>query len=202
MYADLRDFIHDLERRGLLVRIKTQVDPNQEITIIQHRVLAAGGPALLFEKVKGSSYPLVTNLFGTPQRVALACGETPLVLGERLVQAAQQLIPPSFKGLWRQRHTLRRLLPVRLKKVAGGPVMETVSQPADLNKLPVLTCWPEDGGPFFTLPLVHTIDPKTGQGNLGIYRMQRFDAATTGMHWANFRGDVRARKLRPAWLVL
>ena len=83
MYLDLRAFIDDLERRGQLVRVPAEVDPNQEVTIIQHRVIASGGPALLFENIKGSPYRLVSNLFGTNQRVALACGEDPLALGER-----------------------------------------------------------------------------------------------------------------------
>jgi UbiD family decarboxylase len=188
MYSDLRAFIDDLERRGQLVRIKTEVDPNQEITVIQHRVIAAGGPALLFERVKGSPYRVVSNLFGTYQRVVLACGEDPLVLGERLARVVHQLMPPSLGNLWRARKDLLRLWPTRLRNVSGGPVLQTWEEPADLNRLPVLTCWPEDGGPFFTWPLVHTTDPATGQGNLGIYRLQRFDRSSTGMHWQIERG--------------
>jgi len=188
MYADLRAFIDDLERRGELVRVTAEVDPNQEITVIQHRVIAAGGPALLFERVKGSSHRVVSNLFGTYQRVALACGEDPLALGERLARVVHHLMPPSMGNLWRARKDLLRLLPARMRKVSGGPVMQSLNEPADLNRLPVLTCWPEDGGPFFTLPLVHTTDPVSGQGNLGIYRLQRFDAGSTGMHWQIEKG--------------
>ena len=188
MYTDLRRFIQELERRGLLVRIKTEVDPNQEITIIQHRVLATQGPALLFERVKGSPYRVVSNLFGTRQRVALACGEDPWELGQRLPRILRQLMPPSMGNLWRIRRDLLRMVHVRMRRVSRGPVLETVTDPADLNRLPVLTCWPEDGGPFMTLPLVHTVDPLTGQGNLGIYRLQRFDASATGMHWQIEKG--------------
>jgi len=188
MFADLREFLLDLERRGQLVRIKREVDPDQEITVIQHRVIAAQGPALLFERVKGSPYRVVSNLFGTRERVALACGAEPEELGRRLARVVHHLMPPSLGNLWRMRRDLRRLLPVRLRRVSRGPVLETCTQPADLNRLPVLTCWPEDGGPFFTLPLVHTTDPETGQGNLGIYRLQRFDALSTGMHWQIERG--------------
>jgi UbiD family decarboxylase len=188
MYTDLRAFIQDLERRGQLVRITREVDPDQEITIIQHRVIAAQGPALLFERVKGSSYRVVSNLFGTRQRVALACGAEPRELGQRLARVVHHLMPPSLGNLWRTRKDLLRLWPTRLRRVSGGPVLETQTQPADLDKLPVLTCWPGDGGPFFTLPLVHTVDPESGQGNLGIYRLQRFDAASTGMHWQIERG--------------
>jgi UbiD family decarboxylase len=188
MYPDLRAFIDDLEHRGQLIRVKAEVDPNQEITIIQHRVISAGGPALLFEHVKGSSYRLVSNLFGTYQRVALACGEDPMVLGERLARMVHQLMPPSLANLWRNRRELLRLWPMRMRNVSKGPVLETTTEPADLNRLPVLTCWPKDGGPFFTWPLVHTIDPATGQGNLGVYRLQRFDLSSTGMHWQIERG--------------
>jgi 4-hydroxybenzoate decarboxylase subunit C len=187
-YIDLRSFLYDLEHRGELVRVSREVDPDQEITIIQHRVLAAGGPALLFERVKGSPYRVVTNLFGTRRRVALACGEEPAALGARLGRVVRGFMPPSLASLWRMRRDLRGLTAVRLRRRMNGPVLETVTQTPDLNTLPVLTCWPEDGGPFFTLPLVHTVDPETGQGNLGMYRLQRFDATTTGMHWQIERG--------------
>lgn len=188
MYADLRAFLHDLERHGELVRISAEVDPDQEITAIQHRVIAAGGPALLFERVKGSPFRVVSNLFGTPRRVAMACGAPPAELGRRLACIGHHLMPPSLKGLWRARGDLRKLSVVRMRRVKRGPVLDHAIEPADLTQLPVLTCWPEDGGPFFTLPLVHTIDPLSGQGNLGIYRMQRFDAVSTGMHWQIEKG--------------
>lgn len=199
MYRDLRAFIADLERRGDLVRVRKEVDPNQEITVIQHRVIAAGGPALLFEKVKGSPYRLASNLLGTPQRVALACGASPRELGERLARIAHKMMPPSLKNLWQARSDLKRLLPMRMRRLDHGPILSRPMDPPDLNQLPVLTCWPEDGGPFFTLPLVHTVDPETGQGNLGIYRLQRFDANTTGMHWqiekgGGFHFDKATRK--------
>ena len=187
-YLDLRSFLSDLERRGELVRISREVDPNQEITVIQHRVLAAGGPALLFERVKGSPYRVVTNLFGTARRVALVCGEHPAAVGARLGRIVQALMPPSPATLWRLRRDLYGLTAMRLRRRRSGPVLETVTQPPDLNALPVLTSWPDDGGPFFTLPLVHTVDPENGQGNLGMYRLQRFDRSTTGMHWQIERG--------------
>lgn len=188
MFDSLRAFLDELERRGQLTRIQAEVDPNQEITIIQHRVIDARGPALLFEHVKGSDYRLVGNLFGTPERIALACGQSPGVLGERLARVLHHLMPPSLGRLWRARSDLMRLWPTRLRSVSNGPVLETISEPPDLERLPVLTCWPEDGGPFFTWPLVHTTDPENGQGNLGIYRLQRFDGQSTGMHWQIERG--------------
>jgi 4-hydroxybenzoate decarboxylase subunit C len=188
MHIDLRAFLADLEKRGELARVPVEVDPDQEVTVIHHRVIAAGGPALLFERVKGSPYRMVTNLFGTPQRVALACGRSPAELGDRLARAVMHLMPPTLKNVWAARRDLRHLLPARLRAVSQGPVMERAQASADLMRLPVLTCWPEDGGPFFTLPLVHTLDPETGQGNLGIYRLQRFDARSTGMHWQIEKG--------------
>lgn len=209
MYPDMRAFISDLERRGDLVRVKAEVDPDQEITIIQHRVIAANGPALLFERVKGSPHPIVSNLFGTRRRVALVCGASPGELGERLVRVAHASMPPRLSGLWGVRNDIRRLLPMRMRQVKRGPIMDRCTEPPDLNRLPVLTCWPHDGGPFFTLPLVHTVDPLTGQGNLGIYRLQRFDAVTTGMHWQiekgggfHFHQAVRMGKSLPVSVIL
>lgn len=209
MYTDLRSFLSDLEKRGQLVRISAEVDPNQEITIIQHRVMASNGPALLFERIKGSPYRVVSNLFGTPQRVALACGASPRELGERLTRVAHQLMPPSLSGVWSARKDLWRLLPMRMRQVKIGPILDNCMQPPDLMQLPVLTCWPDDGGPFFTLPLVHTTDPDTGQGNLGIYRLQRFDAHCTGMHWQiekgggfHFHQAMRADRPLPVSVIL
>lgn len=187
--TDLRAFIRQLEASGDLVRIQAPVDADQEITIIQHRVMANdGGPALLFENVKGSPYRLVSNLFGTMDRVEQIFGGDPARVGEGILGLAERLMPPSLTGLWRSRRDLLPLINARFKRVGSGPVLETVTTPPRLDRLPVLTCWPEDGGPFFTLPLVHTRDPETGQGNLGMYRLQRFGSATTGMHWQIERG--------------
>lgn len=187
-FADLRDFLAHLEKAGELARIRVPVDPNQEMTIIQHRTMAAGGPALLFENVCGSPYRVVTNLFGTRRRADLAFGGDPAMLGQRVLRLSRTLMPPSIKGIVRARRDLMALSRARLRKVATGPVMDTVSGVPDLNRLPVLVCWPEDGGPFFTLPLVHTTDPEDGTGNLGIYRLQRFDSCSTGMHWQIEKG--------------
>ena len=187
-FPDLRAFLRHLEAEGDLVRISAEVDPDQEVTIIQHRVLAAAGPALLFERVKGSPYRLATNLFGTPGRVAAAFGRPPGDIGEQISSLAHRLMPPSLRSLWAVRKPLRRVLSARLRNVRSGPVLADCFEPPDLDRLPCLTCWPLDGGAFFTLPLVHTIDPKTGVGNLGIYRLQRFDAVSTGMHWQIEKG--------------
>lgn len=187
-FISLRSFIRHLEAIGELVRVRAPVDPNQEITIILHRVLAQKGPALLFENIKGSSHRLVANLFGTKKRVDMVFGGPPAQLGERLLKIFEKMMPPSLRNLWKLRQDLLPLAHMRLRKVSRGPVIEHIQTSPDINKLPVLTCWPEDGGPFFTLPLVHTVDPLTGRGNLGIYRLQRFDGQSTGMHWQIEKG--------------
>jgi UbiD family decarboxylase len=187
-FRDLREFIDTLEKKGDLVRIQAEVDPNQEITIIQHKVLAAGGPALLFENVKGSPYRLVSNLYGTPERVQMVFGRNPREIGEELASMKDEMMPPTPSKLWNRRSTIKTVLDMRMKTVRSGPILETVHEPANLMQLPVLKCWPLDGGDFFTLPLVHTIDPETGGGNLGMYRMQRYDDASTGMHWQIEKG--------------
>ncbi len=187
-FRDLRQFIEALESCGQLARIKVPVDPVQEVTVIQHRVLRAGGPALLFENVIGAGYRLLTNLFGTSRRVDMVFGMPPERLGKLLAGAARQMLPPSLSGLWRCRQAVKRVAMARMRRVSRAPVMEKIIRPPDITRLPVLTCWPEDGGPFFTLPLVHTTDPVSGQGNLGIYRMQVFDETSTGMHWQIEKG--------------
>ncbi len=187
-FRDLREFIAALEAKGELVRIKAEVDADQEITIIQHKVLAAGGPALLFENVKGSPYRLVSNLYGTPERVQMVFGRDPREIGEELASMKDEMMPPTLSKLWKRRRTIKTALDMRMKTVRSGPVLETCHEPANLMQLPVLKCWPLDGGHFFTLPLVHTADPETGGGNLGMYRLQRYDDSSTGMHWQIEKG--------------
>lgn len=186
--TDLRSFLKQLEDEGELVRVAVEVDPDQDITIIQHRVLAKAGPALLFERVKGSPHRLVSNLYGTPRRVEMAFGRPPAEIGAELVRVAERLMPPTLSGAWAERAALWHLAKARLRTVRSGPILETCVTPPRLDLLPVLKCWPLDGGPFLTLPLVHTVDPRTGAGNLGIYRLQRFDATSTGMHWQIEKG--------------
>ncbi|BBO73812.1 hypothetical protein DSCW_12290 [Desulfosarcina widdelii] len=208
-FVDLRAFLEHLERNGELARIRVPVDPDQEITVIQHRVIARGGPALLFENVVGSNYRVVSNLFGTRQRTSLAFGGDPALLGERVFRLSRNLMPPGLRGIFRSRRDLMALSSARMRTVRQGPVLETIQTTPDLNRLPVLTCWPEDGGPFFTLPLVHTTDPENGTGNLGMYRLQRFDSRSTGMHWQiekgggfHFHKAVAKKRPMPVSVVL
>lgn len=180
--VDLRAFLQVLRREGELVEIDAQVDPDLEAAEVHRRVIAAGGPAILFKNVKGSPWPTVTNLFGTQRRVELAFGKRPLELVERLAQVPHTLLPPSLGKLWQHRDLLGSLLKVGRKRVARGPGLAAQDSPAGLNRLPLLRTWKEDGGPFVTLPLVYTEHPDGLGSNLGMYRVQRFDDNTTGLH--------------------
>src|SRR6185503_2643362 len=163
-------------------------DPYLELAEIHRRVIEQGGPALLFRRVKGSSYPVVTNLFGTNRRIDLAFGPKPEALVRDLVQIAESVLPPKPAELWKHRSVGRDLLKLGTKNTNRSPVTQVVDRPARLNDLPVLTTWQEDGGPFITLPLVYTENPTTKKHNLGIYRLQVFDSSSTGLHWQIQKG--------------
>lgn len=184
---DLRTFLEAVERAGELRRVRVPVDPALEITEICQRVIREGGPALLFENVDGADFPLAINLFGSAKRVELALGRPPAEIGESLFSLAKEMNPPSFRKILRRAGDLARMRGMKPGLRRGGPVRE-VSEAPQLDRMPVLTCWPDDGGPFYTFPLVHTRSPRDGSLNVGIYRMQRFDAATTGMHWQIGKG--------------
>ena len=151
-------------------------------------MIAAGGPALLFTNVKGSGFRLVTNLFGTARRAEMAFGERPLRLIRRLVHLAETILPPTPGKLWDARDVGGELFKVGTRRVQSGPVVDRVTSDVRLDRLPALTCWPEDGGPFITLPLVYTTHPDRPGHNLGMYRMQIYDARSTGMHWQIGKG--------------
>ncbi len=168
--------------------MEASVDSHLEAAEIHRRVIAAGGPALLFNNVARSDFRLVTNLFGTARRAERAFGERPLRLVRRLVELAETLLPPSPAALWDARDIARDLIKVGTRKVPKGPVIEQVTSNVRLDRLPALTCWPEDGGPFITLPLVYTTHPDRRGHNLGMYRMQVYDAQTTGIHWQIGKG--------------
>jgi 4-hydroxybenzoate decarboxylase subunit C len=188
-FPDLRSFIENLRREGDLVTVEAPVNARLEAAEIHRRVIAAGGPALLFTKVAGADLPLVTNLFGTARRAEKAFGRRPLRLVRRLVELAETLLPPTPRKLWAARDVAREALRIGLRRGRGGPVTEVVTSDVDLRRLPVLTCWPEDGGPFVTLPLVYTEPPdRKGAPNLAIYRLQVHDPRTTGMHWQIGKG--------------
>lgn len=188
MHRNLRGFLKLLARERDLIEIETEVDPYLELAEVHRRVIACGGPALLFNRVKGSSYPVVTNLFGTAHRIELAFGAKPEALVRELVQVVESLLPPKPSHLWQHRALALEALKLGTKRVRRAPITEVVERPARLDQLPILTTWQEDGGPFITLPLVYTEHPSTHKHNLGMYRVQRYDAETTGLHWQIHKG--------------
>jgi UbiD family decarboxylase len=187
-FPDLRTFIDRLRRDGDLVTIDAPVDPRLEVAEIHRRVIAAGGPALLFTNVARSRFRLATNLFGTARRAELAFGERPLRLIRRLVELAETALPPTPSVLWGARDVAREAFRIGMRKVSSGPIAENVTLEIGLGDLPAITSWPEDAGPFITLPLVYTTHPARRGHNLGMYRMQVHDARTTGMHWQIGKG--------------
>ncbi|MBQ4164411.1 MAG: menaquinone biosynthesis decarboxylase [Turicibacter sp.] len=184
-FKDIQHFMRFLEDKGELVRIKTEVDADLEITEITDRVSKNFGKALLFENVKGSDYPVLINSMGSDERMSWALGVEKLDDLERdiadLINMQNYMkIPSLIKSI----PNLMRLLAVLPWKLPGkGACQEVIEHNPDLSTIPVLKCWPDDGGKFFTLPLVMTKDPDTGVQNTGMYRMQIFDKNTTGMHW-------------------
>ena len=184
-FKDLQTFIKELEKKGELVRIKAEVDPELEITEITDRVSKDYGPALLFENVKGSKYPVLINAMGTYERMAMALGVEKINdIGDGISEFIDM---SNYLGLMNKFKSLPKLsrmasvFPIKLP--TKGACQEVINHDPDLNELPILKCWPEDGGKFITLPLVTTIDPETGIQNMGMYRMQVYDKNTTGMHW-------------------
>jgi UbiD family decarboxylase len=188
MHPNLRSFIDLLERENDLVTIRAEVDPYLELAEVHRRVIERGGPALMFENVKGSRYPVVTNLFGTARRIELAFGPKPEALVREVVETAEALLPPRPAKLWQHRSLALEALKLGTRNTRRAPVTQVMDKPARLDELPVLTTWQEDGGPFLTLPLVYTEHPSTGKHNLGMYRVQRYDAHTTGLHWQIHKG--------------
>lgn len=187
-FPDLRAFIEQLRRNNDVVYVDATVSPVEEAAEIHRRVIAANGPALVFRNVTGAAFPLVTNLFGTATRAELAFGERPLRLIKRLVHLVETILPPTPAKIWDARDVGLELLKVGLKRGKGGPVTEVVTSDVRLDRLPAMTLWPEDGGPFVTLPLVFTQHPDGRGHNLGMYRLQVFDTQTTGMHWQIGKG--------------
>jgi 4-hydroxy-3-polyprenylbenzoate decarboxylase len=183
-YNSLHDFVQVLEQAGELNHIAHPVKAELEITEIADRVMKSGGPALLFENVVGKNIPLLINAFGSAKRMALALGVTDIEdIARELARLIQTRPPKSWKDKFQLLGELIKLAGIPPKTVKEGACQEIVNREPDLNMLPVLTCWPGDGGPFITLPMVFSKDPVKGTRNVGLYRMQVFDSRTTGMHW-------------------
>ncbi len=195
-HTDLRSFMTFLEQRGELKRISVEVDCHLEMTEICDRVLKGGGPALLFENVKGHATPVLANLFGTTTRVALAMGRESIEqlrdVGKLLAYLKEPEPPASFKALWAQRDTFKQVLNMPVDEVKNAPCQTVVLEgdDVDLAALPIQTCWPDDVGPLITWPLVVTRGPQKKRQNLGIYRMQVLGKNRAIMRWLPHRGGA------------
>ncbi|MEO8073506.1 MAG: UbiD family decarboxylase [Acidobacteriota bacterium] len=188
MHKNLRSFIETLRRENEIVEIEAEVDPYLEIAEIHRRIIEQQGKALFFKNVKNSIFPVVTNLFGTAKRIDLAFGKKPQEFVRNAVEMIEVLLPPKPKELWNYRQMAFDALKLGTKNVKNAPVLERFSIEPKLTEIPLLQLWHEDGGHFVTLPLVYTESPTSGKHNLGMYRIQRFDDTTTGIHWQIGKG--------------
>ncbi|MEM0350754.1 MAG: menaquinone biosynthesis decarboxylase [Archaeoglobaceae archaeon] len=180
-YRDLREFMERLEKENELARINTELSPILEITEVTNRVVKKGGKALLFERPKGYSIPVLTNVFGSEKRMLMALEVKSFdEIGNRIISILKKR-PSSIFDAIRSIEHFKDLLSMSPKKVKNAPCQEKRAE--SLEKFPILKCWPKDGGRFITLPVVITKDPISGELNAGVYRMQVFDEKTTGMHW-------------------
>lgn len=207
-YKDLREFVAELEKRGWLKRITTPVSCDLEITEITDRVSkreGAGNVALLFENVIGYDIPVLINAFGSMERMALALGVSTI---EDVADEIRTMLKLPYISLQNKLDVISIIPMIKRainfpKYVKNAPCQEIIERDPDLDKFPILRCWPQDGGPFITLPLVFTKNPATGKRNVGMYRLQKYDKKTTGMHWHihkngadNYRDTVSAGKHR------
>ena len=185
-YDDLRDFIRALEKTGELKRIPFEVDPYLEITEFADRSVKSGGPALLFEKPKGSDVPVLINAFASMRRMEIALEVSSV---EEVAAQISELLamqkPEGLLGKLKMLPKLAELGNIFPKMVSSGPCKEVIRRQGefDLKYFPILHCWPQDAGRFITLPMIFSRNPDTGKRNCGCYRLQVFDGATTGMHW-------------------
>lgn len=195
-FDDLRDFLAQLEAQGLLKRITHEIDPCLEMTEISDRTLKAGGPALLFENPKGYDTPVLTNLFGTTQRVALAMGKDNVAelreVGEWLAYLKEPEPPKGLKSLWEKLPIFKQVLNMPTKRVRNPDCQQVIMQgdQVDLTKLPVMTCWPGDVAPLITWGLTITKGPYKKRQNLGIYRQQLLGKNKIIMRWLSHRGGA------------
>jgi len=195
-YDDLSQFVADLEAAGELRRIGVPVDPVLEITEIADRVVKRRGPALLFEHPTGYDIPVLINAFGSWRRIKMALGADPDEVAAEIAELLKADPPTTLLDKVRMAPKLLRLASALPKTVRSAPCQEVVMNPPSLQALPILKCWPQDGGRFITLPLVFSHDPITGRRNVGMYRIQVFDDVTAGMHWQIHK--VGARHYRDA----
>ena len=198
MYADINDFIADLDRRRLLSRIRESVNPDLEIAAVTDRTckLPGGGPGLLFEQPTGFDIPVATNLFGSTERMCLALGTPSLdAVAKEIDEMMTPKMPAGMLDAFKMLPMLDRLRDLMPKTVKDAPCQEVVRRDGSLDELPILKTWPEDGGRYITLPLVITKDPESGARNIGIYRMQVFDGRTTGMHWQRHKGGAQHHRV-------
>jgi 4-hydroxy-3-polyprenylbenzoate decarboxylase len=196
-YENLSAFLKALEADGDLVRIAARVSPRLEIAEIADRAVKSGGPALLFENVEGSAMPVVINAFGSRSRMQRALDIASWEEWDARLDFFLDPKPPEgILGKLKALPKVGELASVFPKTVRSGPCQEVVAtgDAVDLSALPILTCWPQDAGPFITMPLVITKDPASGKTNVGMYRMQVYDRRTTGMHWQKHKdGAGQAR---------
>ena len=195
-YKDLRDFIAQLERKGELQRISLQIDPYLEMTEVCDRTLHMGGPALLFENPKGSSIPVLGNLFGTPRRVAMGMGEDSVnalrEIGKLLAFLKEPEAPKGFRDAWEKLPVFKQVMNMAPKIVGRAVCQENVIEApdVDLSTIPIQTCWPEDAGPLITWALVVTKGPHKERQNMGIYRQQVIGRNKVIMRWLAHRGGA------------
>jgi 4-hydroxy-3-polyprenylbenzoate decarboxylase len=213
-YKNLGEFVNDLDEAGDLVRISAQVDPELEITEIADRVMksAGGGKALLFEKVKGSELPLLINVLGSRERMCRALGVGDFTeIAERLEGLLKPQMPGTFMEKVKKLPEMAQLAGFAPKLVKKAPCQEIIYQgdEANLDMLPVLKCWPLDGGRYFTFAGIYSKDLATGKRNVGMYRVQQLDSHSCAMHWQihhdgaqHCRGYAQARQKMPVALVL
>jgi 4-hydroxy-3-polyprenylbenzoate decarboxylase len=194
MYSNLTDFLSDLERRRLLARIAEPVSPDLEIAAVTDRACKSpgGGPGLLFDKPTGYDMPVATNVYGSTERMCLALGVKALDdLAREIDELMTPQMPEGIMDALKMLPMVGRLRDLMPKTVKDAPCHEIVERDGTLDALPILTCWPEDGGRYITFPIVFTKDPETGMRNIGAYRMQVFDGRTTGMHWQRHKGAAQ-----------
>jgi len=189
-FYDLQSYLKFLDRIGDLKTIESEVDPELEITEICSRTIEENGQALLFKNVKGSKYPLAANLFGTEERMNLSLGCNPKELGEEILNFAQKAVPPKLNSFFEFLPFIKRGLNFGSKKVFYGAECQQVQGGDNLDDLPILKCWPEDGGRFITMGLTITESPINNKRNMGMYRLQKHDNKTLGMHWHPHKGGA------------